>query len=98
VGEVNHFINGKKFRDYGVYISQSDGLFDILKIKNLTKFDWKEYHGHSINLDVKKTEARTISLKGFVVGNDWLDMRNKFYSLFSELDKKGTQRYMIEPF
>ena len=98
MGEVKHFINGKYFKDYGVHISQSDGLFDILKIKNLEKKDWKEYHGHSINLDVKKTEARTISLKGFIIGDDWKDMRDKFYSLFSELDKKGTQRYMIEPF
>lgn len=98
MGEVKHFINGKNFKDYGVSISQSDGLFYILKIKNLEKYDWKEYHGHSINLDVKKTEARTISLKGFIIGDDWKDMRDKFYSLFSELDKKGTQRYMIEPF
>ena len=37
MGEVKHFINGKNFKDYGVHISQSDGLFDILKIKNLEK-------------------------------------------------------------
>ncbi len=98
MGEVKHFINGKNFKDYGVHISQSDGLFDILKIKNLEKYDWKEYHGHSVNLDVKKTEARIISLKGFIVGDDWKTMRDNFYELFSELDKKGTQRYMIEPF
>lgn len=98
MGEVKHYINGKKFKDYGVYISSSDSYFDFTKIKNLTKYDWKEYHGHSVNLDVKKLEARVITLRGFVKGSNWLEMRNNFYNLFSELNKPGTQRYVVDAF
>ncbi len=98
MAEVKHILNGKNFKDFGVYISESQSLFDILKVKNLTKNDWKEYHGHSVDLSVKKVEARVIVLKGFVLGDNWEEMRSNFYELFSELNKPGTQRYAIEPF
>ena len=98
MGEVRYSINGKYFKDYGVYISSSDGLFDALKRKKVNTYDWAEYHGSSLDLSSPKFEAREITLKGFVVGDNWVSMKFRFDTIISELQKAGTQRLLIEPF
>ena len=98
MGEVKYSINGKYFKDYGVYISSSDGLFDALKRKKVNTYDWAEYHGQSVDLSSPKFEAREITLKGFVVGDNWVSMKFRFDTIISELQKAGTQRLLIEPF
>ena len=98
MGEVRYSINGKYFKDYGVYISSSDGLFDALKRKKVNTYDWAEYHGSSPDLSAPKFEQREISLKGFVVGDNWVSMKFRFDTIISELQKAGTQRLLIEPF
>lgn len=98
MGEVRYSINGKYFKDYGVYISSSDGLFDALKRKKVNTYDWAEYHGTSLDLSAPKFEAREITLKGFVVGDNWVSMKFRFDTIISELQKAGTQRLLIEPF
>ena len=98
MGEVRYSINGKYFKDYGVYISSSDGLFDSLKRKKVNTYDWAEYHGQSVDLSSPKFEAREITLKGFVVGDSWVSMKFRFDTIISELQKAKTQRLLIEPF
>ena len=98
MGEVRYSINGKYFKDYGVYVSSSDGLFDALKRKPVKTYDWAEYHGSSLDLSSPKFEHREISLKGFVVGDNWVSMKFRFDTIISELQKAGTQRLLIEPF
>ena len=98
MGEVRYSINGKYFKDYGVYISSSDGLFDALKRKKVNTYDWAEYHGSSLDLSSPKFEQREITLKGFVVGDNWVSMKFRFDTIISELQKAGTQRLLIEPF
>lgn len=98
MGEVRYSVNGKYFKDYGVYVSDSDGLFDALKRKKVNTYDWAEYHGSSLDLSSPKFEAREITLKGFVVGDNWVSMKFRFDTIISELQKAGTQRLLIEPF
>lgn len=98
MSEVIYSVNGKLFKEYGMYISDSEGLFDALKRKKLLAYEWPEYNGVSINLENPKFEERTIALKGFVVGDNWLDMKNKFDVIIKEFQQPGTQRLMIEPF
>ena len=98
MGEVRYSINGKYFKDYGIYVSSSDGLFDALKRKKVNTYDWAEYHGSSLDLSSPKFEQREISLKGFVVGDNWVSMKFRFDTIISELQKAGTQRLLIEPF
>ncbi|QNS40183.1 galactose-binding protein [Chryseobacterium manosquense] len=98
MGEVKYSVNGKYFKDYGVYISSSDGLFDALKRKKVNTYDWAEYHGSSLDLSSPKFEQREISLKGFVTGANWIDMKSNFDAIISEFQKAGTQRLLIEPF
>ena len=98
MGEVIYSVNGKYFKDFGIYISSSDGLFDALKRKKVNTYDWAEYHGSSLDLSAPKFEQREISLKGFVSGTNWLDMKSKFDAIISEFQKAGTQRLLVEPF
>ena len=97
MSEVIYSINGKYFKDFGIYVSSSDGLFDALKRKKVNSYDWAEYHGESIDLSDPKFEAREISLKCFVVGSNWEAMKSNFDAIVGEFQKAGTQRLLIEP-
>lgn len=97
MSEVRYSVNGKYFKDFGMYISDSDGLFDGLKRKKINTYDWAEYNGSAPDLSNPKFEPREITLKGFVVGDNWLLMKSNFDSILTEFQKSGTQRLLIEP-
>ena len=98
MSEVKYSVNDKFFKDFGVYISNSDGLFDALKRKKINSYNWNEYHGLSVDLSNPKFEQRSITLKGFVIGSDWEEMKLNFDSIVEEFQKSGTQRLFVEPF
>ena len=99
MGEVRYSINGKYFKDYGVYVSSSLGLLDALKRKPIKTFNWPEYHGESLDLSSPKYEAREIVLNCFVTGDNYEEMFINFRNIvMSEFQKSGTQRLMVEAF
>lgn len=99
MGEVRYSINGKYFKDYGIYVSSSLGLLDALKRKQVKTYDWAEYHGESVDLSNPKFEAREITLNCFVKGDNYQEMFENFRSVvLSEFQKSGTQRLLVEPF
>ena len=99
MGEVRYSINGKYFKDYGIYVSSSLGLLDALKRKPIKTYDWAEYHGESLDLLNPKFEAREIVLNCFIKGNNYQQMFDNFRNVvLSEFQKSGTQRLLVEPF
>lgn len=99
MGEVKYSINGKYFKDYGIYVSSSLGLLDALKRKPIKTYNWQEYHGESLDLSNPKFEAREIVLNCFVKGNNYQEMFENFRNVvLSEFQKSGTQRLLVEPF
>jgi len=99
MGEVKYSINGKYFKDYGIYVSSSLGLLDALKRKPIKTYDWPEYHGESLDLTSPKFEAREIVLNCFVKGDNYQEMFDNFRNVvLSEFQKSGTQRLLVEPF
>lgn len=99
MGEVIYNLNGKYFRDSNIFISDSEGLFDELKPKSRTSYDWKERHGKAIDFSEKpKYESREITLSGWVEGTDWKTMLANFKNITKEFKKSGKQRLTIEPF
>ena len=99
MGEVKYSINGKYFKDYGIYVSSSLGLLDALKRKPIKTYDWQEYHGESLDLSNPKFEAREIVLNCFVKGDNYQQMFDNFRNIvLSEFQKSGTQRLLVEPF
>ena len=99
MGEVRYSINGKYFKDYGIYVSSSLGLLDALKRKPIKTYDWQEYHGESLDLTSPKFEAREIVLNCFIKGDNYQEMFDNFRNIvLSEFQKSGTQRLLVEPF
>ncbi|QYR03382.1 galactose-binding protein [Riemerella anatipestifer] len=94
--EVLYTLNGKYFKDFGVFISESKGLLDKPKLKSRRSYDWAEYHGKAIDLAKPKYDEREIELKGWVEGETWSQMKTNFDTLLSEFDKEGLQRLVIE--
>lgn len=99
MGEVIYSINGHYFKDYGVYVSDSQGIMDALVRKPTKSYNWHEYHGESVDLSEPKFEAREISLSCFIDGENYEQMFLSFQDFIVEqFQKSGTQRLMIEPF
>lgn len=99
MGEVRYSINGKYFKDFGIYVSSSLGLLDALKRKPIKTYDWQEYHGESLDLSNLKFEAREIVLNCFIKGDNYQEMFDNFRNVvLSEFQKSGTQRLLVEPF
>lgn len=94
--QVIYSLNGKYFNDYKVYISKSEGLLDKLKPKPKTSYDWAEYHGKTFDNSPVRYDEREITLSGFVMGDNWQQMKRNFDTLFSEFDKGGLVRLLVE--
>lgn len=94
--EVIYSINGKYFKAFGVYISESKGLLDKLKPKPRKAYDWAEYHGKVVDLSAPKYEEREITLTGWIEGKNWHEMKQNFDALLSEFDKGGLVRLLVE--
>lgn len=98
MNEVVYSINGKYFKDFGVYVSSSEGLIDALKRKPVKTYNWSEFNGESIDLSDVKFEARQITLSCFIKGENFPQMQSRFQSFINEFQKSGTQRLMVRPF
>lgn len=96
MNEVLYNINGKYFKDFGVFISSSKGLMDKPKPKSRKSYDWAEYHGKAVDLSKPKYDEREIELQGWIEGEDWANMKQNFDSLMAEFDKEGLARLVIE--
>lgn len=99
MSEVKYSLNGKSFKDFGVYVSESIGLVGLLETKNITQYEWAEYHGIAPDLRKPKFKERTIELRCFIRGNNWEELFNNFMMfVIREFSKPGTQRLHVEPF
>lgn len=92
---VEYSLNGISFRANKIFIQESKGLLDKLKPKPRKAYDWAEQHGKTIDLSAPKYEERVITLKGWVQGDDWQEMKQNFDRLMSEFDKEGLARLIV---
>ena len=100
MAEVKYWLNGKLFKDYGAYVSQSHGLIDIPETKPILTHDWAESDGIEIDMDAEvKYKPRKIKLDMFIRGVDWSAIQSSVNSLLLiELSKKGVQKLEVQPF
>jgi len=96
VTDVEYYINGINFKDFGVYVSKSNGLVGQLERKEGATAEYDTYHGLARDLDYVRYKERTITLECFIEATsrskfvEWLD---RFYEQFR---RKGTQRFRVE--
>lgn len=89
-------LNGQYFKDFGVYVSASQGLMGKPKPKARKTYDWKEYHGKAVDTDPLQYDEREISLQCFVVAEDWGAMHRNTERLFAEFERSGLSRLVLE--
>jgi len=87
--DVEYYINGKNFKDFGVEVSNSSGLLDWLKRKEPTEVDWPDYHGKVMDLNNPRYEAREIELECFIVATNNMNFVMWLRKFMEEFQFKG---------
>lgn len=94
--DVEYYIDGINFKDYGVYVSASDGLVGRLAQKESLSVDYDNYHGIVRDRKRKRFKERTITLQCFIEASSrsaFVEWQNRFFALF---DGDHTHRLTVE--
>lgn len=92
---VKYFLDGIDLRQYGVYVSDSDGLISKPKLKKPSSLSWPTYNGEVVYLGKKYYEPRMIKLDCFLKAdstNEFIVKLNYFLALF---DQAWTRRLSV---
>lgn len=94
--DVEYYIDGVNFKDYGVYVSASDGLVGRLARKEALTVDYDNYHGVVRDRKRKRFKEREITLQCFIEATSrsaFVEWQSRFFALF---DGDGTHRLTVE--
>lgn len=94
--DVEYYLDGVNFKEYGVYVSDSKGLAGRLARKEALTVDWDNYHGIVRDKKRPRFKERNIQLECFIEASSryaYVDMVNRFFSAF---DGEDTQRLKVE--
>jgi hypothetical protein len=91
-----YLLDGVDFKEYGVYVSGSDGIMNRPKLKTPTSVSWDNYHGESVDLSHKFYESREITLSCFIKAESKMDFIKKVTTFEQLFDKTGTNRLVID--
>lgn len=96
VKQLTYYIDGVDLKEYGVYVSASEGLLDRPKMKAPLSVSWDNYHGSCVDLNHKFYENREITLSCFIKAEGKGDFVSKVNQFLQVFDKKGTNRLMVD--
>lgn len=94
--DVEYYIDGVNFKDYGVYVSASSGLVGRLAQKDALTVDYDNYHGIVRDRKRKRFKERTITLQCFIEASSrsaFVEWTQRFFALF---DGDHTHRLTVE--
>lgn len=91
-----YYMDGENFKDYGVFVSGSDGIISRPKMKSPKSVDWDNYHGEVVDLSKKFVEPRNITLNCFIKAGSKNEFLQKMVAFLQKFDKAGTNRLMID--
>lgn len=92
---VQYLVDGVDFKDYGVYVSASDGILDRPKMKDPFTIASDYAHGERTFLNHKYLESRAITLSCFIKAASRSEFIAKVKAFESAWDAKGTNRLVI---
>jgi hypothetical protein len=96
VAQLNYTINGKDLlKEWGITVSESNGLLDRPKLKPPFKLEWPDYHGQVIDLSRKRIEAREIELNCWMKASGKIDFVTKLNNFLDIFQADGTQRLTV---
>lgn len=91
-----YLLDGIDFKDFGVYVSGSDGVLSRPKLKAPASLSWDNYHGESVDLMHKFYESREITLSCFIKADTKIDFIKRMSEFEKQFDKTGTNRLVID--
>jgi len=92
---IEYYINGVAFSTDGVYVSQSTGIIDALKMREPAKITWPDHHGEVVDLVAPRYETREIKLECFIKASSKEAFQANVKTFIERFQKAGTQRLMI---
>lgn len=94
--DVEYYIDGKNFKEFGVYVSKSKGIVGQLERKEGLQVDWDSYHGIARDKRRKRYKERTITLECIIEASgrsayvEWVNL------FFKQFEADGNHRLKIE--
>ena len=95
VSQLEYYLNGVNFKEYGIRVESSAGVLDLPKLKTPASVEWPDYHGKVIDLSEKRYEEREITLNCWLKANGKMDFVEKVNAFIENFRQDGTQRLMI---
>lgn len=95
VSQLEYYLNGINFRDFGVRVESSSGVLDLPKLKTPASIDWPDYHGKVVDLTAKRYEEREITLNCWMKASGKMDFTERVNRIYENLQADGTARLMI---
>lgn len=95
VSQLEYYLNGINFRDFGVRVESSSGVLDLPKLKSPASIDWPDYHGKVVDLTAKRYEEREITLNCWMKASGKMDFTERVNRIYEQLQADGTARLMI---
>jgi hypothetical protein len=96
IAQLEYFIEGINFKEFGINVSESNGVLDRPKLKSPFKVDWPDYHGEVVDLERKRVEVREIELKCWMKAGGKMDFVTKLNSFLEIFQAGGTQRLTVD--
>lgn len=95
VSQLEYYLNGVNFRDFGIRVESSNGVLDQPKLKQPAAIDWPDYHGKVVDLTAKRYEEREITLNCWLKASGKIDFVERVNRLHEHFQADGTARLMI---
>lgn len=92
---VEYYINDYLFTTGGVYVGESKGLIDGLKLKDPRRFTWPDHHGEVVDLTAPRYESREITLNCFLKASNMADFQAKILAFLARFMLPGLQRLKV---
>lgn len=93
--EIVYKIDNVNLKDYGVFISASEGLLSRPKPKKTVAVDWADYNGSVVDLSKRLYEPREIELSCFIKADSQGEFIAKCNTFLNVFDKTGTRRLEV---
>lgn len=94
--DVEYYIDGQNFKDFGVYVSKSNGLIGMLERKDPLQVDWDGYHGIVVDTKRPRYRERTITLDCFIEASSKSSFVEWVQLFMSQFQKEDKQRLRVE--
>lgn len=94
--DVEYYINGINFKEFGVYVSKANGLVGNLERKEGATAEYDTYHGRAYDYDYVKFKERKISLECFIEAHSRSSFIEWMHHFFEQFRMRGTRRLRVE--